>query len=174
MKQTILILAMLLATSAYGDSIVDATSTECDSCLGVQLPTVNFSGEMDVAQVSGEFFDPAIDTTAEMTVDEVMSLAGTLNGQQVSLTTPQSGAGDWLSLNTFNLGLLCMESAGTEYCFENDDAFNLLEPNGEPVTWAAIDPIPTPEPNPNLFIMLALVLTAATLTGWARGRWRKS
>jgi hypothetical protein len=169
MRFAMAILGLLLLcpfTRADQVQLVAVSAVDCPACWGTpfapppNLPTVDLDLELTVEPVTGTFWNPYYGITDTMTVDEVLSMTGTLNGDSVTLAPPPAGNGDWLIPGSFALGDLCFTSDGEQYCAWNDDANNLLSNSStfEPITWDAADPVATPEPTTLLLTEIGIVL----------------
>jgi hypothetical protein len=183
MRYVMAILGLLfLCPFARADQVqvVDVSAVDCPACWGTpyipppSLPPVDLELQLTVEPVTGTFLFPGYDVTLTATVDEILSLSGTLNGNPVSLAPPGRGDGNWLYENTFGLGWVCFTSSGEDFCMGNDNANNLLtnysEGTFEPITWDAADPVATPEP---MTLLLAGTGIVVVFLGFRRHSRRK-
>lgn len=160
--------ALLSVPSAKADTVVDISAVTCTSCFGNQPVTnVNMEAQLVLESVTGTFFDSGHDHFFTGTVDEIVSITGTFNGNAVTFLPAPKGDGSWLGPN-FDLGTVYFSSGGSQSWFENDGAFNLLEtsdPNGDgfgtntPIIWT-VAVVSTPEASSFALLAAALVWVA--------------
>jgi hypothetical protein len=169
-----------IPTHADGTTIVDITATRCDSCLSLEAPTpVDLEAQLTVEAVTGQFFNSGSDFLFTGTVDEVIAITGTFNGNPITFFQAPQGEGSWLYPNSYALGSVYFMAGGSESWLENDNAFNLIETldsNGDgfgtntPIVFLASDPPPAGTPEPSPAALLATGLLALLLYSNWRGR----
>lgn len=171
----IISLAVLLSVPcAKADTVVDISAVTCTSCFGNQpVANVNIEAQLVLESVTGTFFNSGQDHFFTGTVDEVVSITGTFNGNPITFLPAPRGDGSWLDSN-FDLGTVYFSSDGSQSWFENDGAFNLLETldsnddgfgTNTPIIWT-VAVVSTPEAS-------SFALLAASLAGIALLRLRQ-
>jgi hypothetical protein len=172
MKLAVAFAVLLVATLARADSTqitVDVTATGCPQC-PQQFAPVNLQAQFTVEQVAGTFFDSGFAYTFTGTVDEVIAISGTLNGNQMTLAAAPYGDGSWLyedGNGAFQLGTVYFNDGAYSGWLEND-GYSLLEGGGvgsgnTGIEWAAFDPpVGAPEPTTGAMLIAGLLGLLAT------------
>jgi hypothetical protein len=181
MRFAVAILGLLFLcplTRADQVELVDVSAVDCVACVSTpfapppNLPNIDLQLQFTVETVTGTFLYPVYDITETMTVDEVLSMTGTFNGNTVTLAPPGQGDGDWLYTN-LDLGWICFTAAGEKSCMGSDDANNLLSNSvigSVPITWTAA--VVTPEPTTLLLAEIGIVIVFVGFGRYSRRKFR--
>jgi len=157
---------LFCATLARADSsqiTVDVTATGCPQCPEQYAP-VNLQAQFTVEQMTGTFFDSGFAYTFTGTVDEVVAISGTLNGNAMTLAAAPYGDGSWLYQDgngAFQLGTVYFNDGPYSGWLEND-GYSLLEGGGvgsgnTGIEWSALDP-PANAPEPSSLLLSGIGL----------------
>jgi hypothetical protein len=175
MRFGVLIAAALLlfSVSAKADSttLVDVTASTCQLCLTPETyPEITVAAQFTVTPVTGTFFNSGSNYIFTGPVLEVTNIAGTIDGEAMTLAAAAQGDGSWVYQcgANFCLGSVYFTANGSFSWFENDTEYNFVEitdANGDgygesiPIQWSAT--ADTPESSTLLSLGLGITVLLA-------------